>query len=196
MKEQKRDESSAGPQSKKRDDEDLLTWGQLYNYTKSVGKNRIEGKEAAAYVNDVSTSRLGNSSTTTYSDPTSEKAITAAVEPSASTQYITTDLEIHEDGFSASFAPPLTGPLQERLHRCNQQVHVHYWAAAGHESTILSGEDVQNLVEHALDHSYKQDYKAVCYELDNSGNWSGAFRVCYNSNQPQKGCFTCFGHSN
>lgn len=197
VKEQKHSESAASPPTKKRDEDGFQTWGELYNYTKSVGRNRLEGKEAAAYVNEVSPSILAESTTAKFSglDPTSEKAIAAAVEPSESTQFITTNLELHEDGFSASFAPPASENLQQRLSKCNQQVHLHYWADAGHESTILSAGDIQDLVDRTLHHSYNEDYAKACYEMINNGNWQGILRICYNSNLPQNNCYTCFGHS-
>jgi hypothetical protein len=104
-------------------------------------------------------------------------------------------MEIHEDGFSASFTPDVSGSLDRRA-SCNEQVHIHYWAAAGHTSTVLGTSDIQNLVRTALDNSYSENYQAACYELDNNGAWSGTFRVCYNANQAQAGCFQCNGHNN
>ncbi|RDW63301.1 hypothetical protein BP6252_10846 [Coleophoma cylindrospora] len=200
VKSQTADASSAGPPAKKRAEEEPLTWGALYNYTKAAGNNRIEGDACALLSNSSSTpSALAAYSagnlTALDLDPTSPKGIAAAIPPSPAHQYVATGLEIHEDGFSASFAPHTPGPL-ERRSTCNEQIHVHYWAAAGHRGTILSSSDVQTLVKTALSDSYQKNYQAACYELDNDGNWSGAYRICYNNNKSQIGCFTCNGHNN
>lgn len=163
------DASDAGPQVK-REDAALATWGELYNYT-SQNPQPLEK----------SILTLGEE----------DDAVTASV----------TAMGIHEDGFSASFeltAPNSTALLAKKQDTCtvNEQVHIHYWAAAGHEGTLLDWNGIQALAYEALWNSYDSNYDFSCYELLNSGSWNGWFRVCYNYDTSQIGCGSCGGHNN
>jgi hypothetical protein len=118
------DASSAGLQAKKNEDEPL-TWGALYNYTKANRKNRIERAEAASLANKISTSSIADFATPIALDPTSFKGIAAAAEISGGPQYVATALEIDEDGFSASFAPGHSITVRRQA-TCYEQIHIHY----------------------------------------------------------------------
>ncbi|RWA06144.1 hypothetical protein EKO27_g8959 [Xylaria grammica] len=81
------------------------------------------------------------------------------------------------------------------LTRC-EQIHIHYWAASGHDSTLLSSSEIGSLVVHGLNDAIAQNRGQACYEMTNNGNWDGWLRVCFNDNVPQPGCYTCGGHNN
>lgn len=162
------DASDAGPQVKVRDDTPQLTWGELYNYT------------------------------LTHDSAKADKALPSAL-TSADDGVVAMD--IHEDGFSASFdlaalSSPNPNPLEKRRDRCYEQIHIHYWAAAGHDGTMLGHDQIFSLAIHAIDDSYWKNYNFACYELTNSGAWDGWLRICYNHNTPQAGCGSCGGHNN
>lgn len=189
------DASSAGPQTK-RDEDEPLTWGALYNATVAIGSNIVEGDAAYALVSNASASQIADLASIAGPfalDPSSEKNIVAT---SDGTPYFATRMEIHEDGFSASFAPDISASGLEKRSDCYEQVHIHYWAAAGQTDTILDLGSIEELTLAALNNSYQANYAAVCYELDNAGSWHGWYRVCYNDNLSQVGCFTCNGYNN
>jgi len=103
-------------------------------------------------------------------------------------------LELHDDGFSATFSL-LADPLTKRAD-CYEQIHVHYWAAASASSTVLTYNQLYTMIEVDINYSYSQNYAAVCYEMTNNGNWDGFLRVCYNYDASQIGCYSCGGHNN
>lgn len=124
-----------------------------------------------------------------------------------------TALALHEDGFSASISLLHAGLLEnadDENHdnvdiagyhdsvnsNCREQIHIHYWAASGHDSTLLSSSEIGSLVVHGLNDAIAQDRGQACYEMTNNGNWDGWLRVCFNDNVPQPGCYTCGGHNN
>ncbi|KAI0885812.1 uncharacterized protein GGS22DRAFT_188099 [Annulohypoxylon maeteangense] len=109
-----------------------------------------------------------------------------------------TALALHEDGFSASFSLARAGLITGRTDdaSCSEQIHIHYWADRGHDSTVLSSSGIGSLVYNGLNDAYTKDRGQACYEMTNNGNWEGYLRVCFNKNKSQKGCYSCGGHNN
>ncbi|KAI0415339.1 hypothetical protein F5X98DRAFT_376938 [Xylaria grammica] len=125
---------------------------------------------------------------------------TATYHPANKTDAITA-LALHEDGFSASISLLRAGLLKASRNdnvtsTCSEQIHIHYWAASGHDSTLLSSSEIGSLVVHGLNDAIAQNRGQACYEMTNNGNWDGWLRVCFNDNVPQSGCYTCGGHNN
>lgn len=166
------DASDAGPQVKFRDISGTITWGELYNYT-------LTNHSAAA-----------------------ENALAAVLTSTDGDGVLA--MNIHEDGFSASFdlaavsisSSPNILAKKTGEDECASQIHIHYWAAAGHDGTLLGHDQLFSLAIHAIDNSYGKNYNFACYELINSGGWDGWLRICYNHNIPQPGCGECGGHNN
>ena len=162
------DASDAGPPARRRSTA-LTTWGELYNYTSA-------SNHAGTFT-----------PTTTLSAGLPENALKSK--------------QFHEDGFSATIdlsalkLSPASRSLEARGN-CYEQLHIHYWAAAGHTGTVLSDGGVMDLARHAIDNSYNENYSFACYEMSNSGAWDGWLRICYNYNQAQYGCGYCGGHNN
>ncbi|KAL1865741.1 hypothetical protein VTK73DRAFT_5087 [Phialemonium thermophilum] len=160
------DASSAGPQAK----HDVggqrsgMTWGQLHHYT-SMHSDDTVGEEPG-----VATSPLGN-----HVDD--EASGTGDGWPPLHM----TAFDTHEDGFSATFSRQADGAATaKREPSCWEQIHIHYWAAAGHDSTVLTFAQLYTLVYHGMSNSYLDNYAAACYEMTNNGAWDGWLRVCYN----------------
>ncbi|KAJ8132074.1 hypothetical protein O1611_g1550 [Lasiodiplodia mahajangana] len=110
-------------------------------------------------------------------------------------------LTLHDDGFSASISLLHAGLIEGGKNdvvdsSCREQIHIHYWAASGHESTLLSSSEIGSLVVHGLNDAVSRNRGQACYEMTNNGNWDGWLRVCFNNNVPQPGCYTCGGHNN
>ncbi|KAI0532104.1 hypothetical protein GGR58DRAFT_523571 [Xylaria digitata] len=125
---------------------------------------------------------------------------TNAYHPGNETDVITA-LALHEDGFSASisllYAGLLEGNHDDNVDStCKEQIHIHYWAATGHDSTLLSSSEIGSLVVHGLNDAISKNRGQACYEMTNNGNWDGWLRVCFNNNVRQLGCYTCGGHNN
>jgi hypothetical protein len=166
------DASDAGPQVGSRSTA-LTTWGKLYNHTST-----------SQHTSNFTALNLG----------LPENALNS--------------MQFHEDGFSATielsaFMSPSAGsPLtnsslsSQGNPTCYEQIHIHYWAAAGHTGTVLDDNGLMDLANHAIDDSYNKNYDFACYEMSNGGPWDGWLRVCYNYNQPQYGCGPCGGHNN
>lgn len=174
------DASAAGPQHTRRDEDgapSLPTWGELYNHTKS----------------------LNAASEVSIHDSHAPLAATAAADDAMSIH----KLDIHEDGFSASASldsiddtTPATKLRAKKRSSCYRQVHVHYWASAGHQATVLSNSDIYTLTYNGALYSYQHDLWKACYEMTNNGGWDGYYRICINDNISQVGCYTCGGHNN
>ncbi|KAH8908654.1 hypothetical protein BR93DRAFT_925737 [Coniochaeta sp. PMI_546] len=159
------DASDAGPQAKRDDSESLITWGQLY----------------AALVTNSSTTATQSELATGGALKSFAKTASQTDEEAASVRV--TALEIHEDGFSGTFSFPSNGTSADNSKRqepdCWDQVHIHYWAPAGHDGTVLGGDQLHELAYVGIDHSYGQNYAAACYEMTNNGTWDGWLRVVF-----------------
>lgn len=121
------DASDAAP--KRRDVDSALTWGDLFAYQNST--------VAAAETTPLS---IGNIS-------------------DGNDFYQLYKLELHEDGFSASLdlRPNTTDAAIGRRAVCKEQMHVHYWAAAGHRTTILHTDQLERGLSAVLKDSYYKD---------------------------------------
>ncbi|RFU24151.1 hypothetical protein B7463_g12184, partial [Scytalidium lignicola] len=164
------DASSAGPQEKR--NEALLSWGEVYNYTQASNSTKVTA---------------------------SDLPIGALVLPDQkNSPLVVTSMELHEDGFSAtaSFVSGNTIANRADNDNCYEQLHIHYWAAAGHDAIVLSSASIYGLVYTAIENSFDANYARVCYEMTNNGAWDGFLRVCYNADLSQVGCYTCGGHNN
>jgi hypothetical protein len=162
------DASSAGPQTKH--NQDSISWGQVYNYSKISGSTKVAATDL----------------------PT----VTLIFPDQVGSQFVYTTLELHEDGFSATASAVSNSTVVTRLPACYEQIHVHYWAAAGHDGTVLSPADVNTLMTKALNQAYNFNYALACFEMTNNGRWDGYLRVCFNQDLSQVGCYTCGGHNN
>jgi len=162
------DASSAGPQTKR--DQDSISWGQVYNYSKISGSTMVAATDP----------------------PTG----TLIFPDQGGSQFVYTALELHEDGFSATASAVPDSTVVARLPACYEQIHIHYWAAAGHDATVLSPADVNTLMTKALNQAYNSNYALACFEMTNNGSWDGYLRVCFNQDLSQVGCYTCGGHDN
>jgi len=175
---------------------------QISNTVSGWISSQVQDASTAGGQSDTKRSTITWGELHAYHASTSHAANSFKIPVVNSSNVALTGMDLAEDGYSFSVklihddnstAVPITS---RQAIRCYWQIHVHYWAAAGHAATVLTKDQTSVDVYTALSNSYYNNYEQSCYEMTNGGSWDGFLRVCYNNNYPQAGCYTCGGHDN